>query len=393
MKNQSWRSFYLISLALCMGTIGTALPSPLYPLYQQLWQLLPSHISYIFIAYMFGCLSTLLFLGRTSNSIGIIRTLQIGLLFTITGLAISVFAYNAYILGLGRFIVGIASGLITTSAMLGLIYTIPDRFKAQAPQLSAVITGLGFGLGPITGGVIAQFSAQPLITPYLPIIFIAILSLLSLFIVKIQNFEKQPFSIAPHIELPAAEHKSKFYIASFSAFSAFATFSLFASLAPSFIKDIIPWHGPLVSGFTVSAILFASVSIQILAKSLHMQNSLRYGLYMLLLSFSLLALCLTMHWSSWFFISVLAAGMGHGLCLMGAFSLIHQMTQLENRAAVVATYLFIAYWGSILPIIAVGFLSDLGGFDLGVLTFCAIMGLLCIFLLLQFYRHFKLKTY
>jgi hypothetical protein len=73
---------------------------------------------------------------------------------------------------------------------------------------------------------------------------------------------------------------------------------------------------------------------------------------------------------------------------MAAFSLIHHMTQPENRAAVIATYLFIAYWGSILPIVMVGFISDWGGFNIGVLSFCALMGLLCIVLLQQFKRHF-----
>jgi hypothetical protein len=35
-------------------------------------------------------------------------------------------------------------------------------------------------------------------------------------------------------------------------------------------------------------------------------------------------------------------GMGHGLTLLSAFALIHHMTNVENRAAVVS-YLFIAY--------------------------------------------------
>jgi len=91
----------MISLALCMGTIGTALASPLYPIYQQLWHLLPSQITYIFVAYMFGCLATLLFFGRASNSFGFLRTLQVGLLFVITGLVLSAFASNALWLGLG----------------------------------------------------------------------------------------------------------------------------------------------------------------------------------------------------------------------------------------------------------------------------------------------------
>ncbi|OTG62653.1 MFS transporter [Acinetobacter silvestris] len=383
MTQQSWRPFIMVSLALCIGTIGTALASPLYPIYQQLWHLLPSHITYIFVSYMFGCMTTLLFLGRTSNSIGFIRTLQIGLCFAVIGLIISVFAENTYMLGFGRFIIGIASGLISTSAMLGLIYTIPDSHKQHAAQLSSIITVIGFGLGPFIGGSIAQFSAQPLVTPYLPVILGAILSLISLFYLKFLAFEKQPFSIAPHLEFPAAQYKRLFYIASFTAFAAFGSFSLFASLAPSFIKDVIPWHGPLVSGSTIACILFVSALAQFLAKSMPMHKSLNIGLILLITSYVLLTICMSMQWSWLFFISVICVGIGHGLGLLAAFALVHHMTQIENRAAIVSTYLFLAYLGTIIPIIAVGYLSDHFGLIVGVLSFCIGMGLLCIYLLLN----------
>ncbi|MEG0489118.1 MAG: MFS transporter [Acinetobacter sp.] len=388
MNQQSWRPFLMISLALCIGTIGTALASPLYPIYQQLWHLLPSQITYIFVAYMFGCLTTLLFLGRTSNSFGFIRTLQIGLFFAIIGLTLSVFASNTYYLGFGRFIIGIASGLISTSAMLGLIYTIPESHKQNAAQLSSIITVIGFGLGPFIGGAIAQFSDQPLVTPYLPVIFAAILSFISLFRIKTASFEKQPFSIAPHLELPETQFKTLFYITSFSAFCAFGSFSLFASLAPSFIKDVIPWHGPLVSGATIASILLVSASAQWFAKSLNMHKTLNLGLMFLMISYVILSICMIMHWSWLFFISVVCVGMGHGLSLLGAFALIHHMTHIENRAAVVSTYLFIAYFGTIIPIITAGYLSDHFGFMVGILGFCLGIGILCIYL---FIRHLNIK--
>lgn len=388
MNQQSWRPFLMISLALCIGTIGTALASPLYPIYQQLWHLLPSQITYIFVAYMFGCLTTLLFLGRTSNSFGFIRTLQIGLFFAIIGLTLSVFASNTYYLGFGRFIIGIASGLISTSAMLGLIYTIPESHKQNAAQLSSIITVIGFGLGPFIGGVIAQFSDQPLVTPYLPVIFAAILSFISLFRIKTASFEKQPFSIAPHLELPETQFKTLFYITSFSAFCAFGSFSLFASLAPSFIKDVIPWHGPLVSGATIASILLVSASAQWFAKSLNMHKTLNLGLMFLMISYVILSICMIMHWSWLFFISVICVGMGHGLSLLGAFALIHHMTNIENRAAVVSTYLFIAYFGTIIPIITAGYLSDHFGFMVGILGFCLGIGILCIYL---FIGHLNIK--
>ena len=388
MNQQPWRPFILVSLALCIGTIGTALASPLYPIYQQLWQLLPSHITYIFVAYMFGCLTTLLFLGRSSNSFGFIRTLQTGLFFAVIGLTLSVFASNSYFLGFGRFIIGIASGLISTSAMLGLIYTIPDSHKQNAAQLSSIITVLGFGLGPFIGGAIAQFSDDPLITPYLPVIAAAILSLLSLFSIKSLNFDRQPFSVAPHLELPKIQFKKLFYIASFTAFCAFGSFSLFASLAPSFIKNIIPWHGPLISGATIASILLVSALVQFIAKSIDIHKALNLGLILLISSYVILSICMIMHWSALFFISVICVGMGHGLSLLGAFALVHHMTNIENRAAVISTYLFIAYFGTIVPIIVAGYLSDHFGLMAGVLGFCLGVGILCIYLLMN---HLKIK--
>ena len=368
----------MVSLALCIGTAGTALASPLYPLYQQLWQLLPSQITYIFVAYMFGCLATLLFLGRISNSFGFLRTLQIGLLFVIVGLTLSAIAPTALWLALGRFIIGIASGLISTSAMLGLISTIPKQHQHNASQLSSIITVIGFGLGPFIGGLIAQFSTQPLITPYLPIIAAAILCFFGLFFVQVPVFQRQPFSIAARLEIPAAHYRSLFFIVGLTAFSAFAAFSLFASLSPSFVKDLIPWHGPLVSGSAIASILLVSALVQFSAKNLAAHQSLRWGLMTLLLSFMLLGLCMTMQWSLLFFISDILLGMGHGLSLLGAFGLIHQMTHTTNRAAVMSTYLFIGYLGTIVPIVAVGYLADHFGLNLAVLAFCIAVDLLCL---------------
>lgn len=380
--SQSWRPFIMVSLALIMGTIGTALASPLYPIYQALWRLMPSQITYIFVAYMFGCLATLLFLGRLSNSIGFLRSLQIGMGFIILGLGLSSIAANTVWLAVGRFIIGIASGLISTSAMLGLVYTIPEAYKNNAPQLSSVITVIGFGLGPFIGGVIAQFSAHPVLTPYLPVILGAIICLGGLYAIKTPSFESQPFSMAPHLELPQPQYKSLFYIAGFTAFAAFASFSLFASLAPSFVKEAIPWHGPLVSGSTIASILLVSALVQFFAKSLPSGKCLNYGLITLMMSYLLLGLCMTQHWSQLFFISDILLGIGHGLGLLGAFGLVHQMTNSNNRAAVISTYLFIGYLGTIIPIIAAGYLSDHFGLVSGVLGFCIGVGLLCLSLLL-----------
>lgn len=381
-NQQSWRPFLMVSLALCIGTMGTALASPLYPIYQQLWHLLPSHITYIFVTYMLGCLATLLFLGRTSNSIGFLKTLELGLVIITLGLLLSMFANNVLWLSLGRFIIGIASGLMTTSALIGLMWSIPESHKSHAPQLSSVITAVGFGLGPLVGGLIAQFSATPLFTPYIPIIVGAMLCFVGLLRLPQPEFSAQAFSIAPHLERPEAQFHVEFYITGLTAFCAFAAFSLFASLSPSFVQFIIPWHGPLVSGLAITCILLISAMVQYFSRSIPARKCLNYGLYTLLFSLLILGLCIYLHWSFLFFISDVLVGVGHGLALIGAFGLIHAMTNLHNRAAVMSTYLFVAYLGTILPILAVGYLADHFGLTASVLSFCAAFCLLCLYLLI-----------
>lgn len=371
-----WRPFILVSLALCIGTIGTALASPLYPIYQQLWQLMPSDITLIFVSYMFGCLTTLLFLGRTSNTIGYIKTMQVGLVFIIIGLVFSIFASNAVWLCIGRFIIGIASGLMTTSALLGLIQTVPESHKHIAPQLSSIITAIGFGLGPLIGGLIAQFSEAPLVTPYIPVVIGSVFCLISLFFLKADHFKAQAFSFAPKLLRPEQKHHAQFWIICLAAFCIFAAFSLFASLSPSFLKDILPWHGPLVSGIAITSILFISATVQYFSRAIKPMKSLSYGLIMGILSLVMLALCMWFKMSILFLVSDIFFGMAHGLALLGGFGLIHSMSTTDNRAAIMSTYLFVGYLGTIVPIIAVGYLADHFGLSVGVLVFCMCIGLM-----------------
>lgn len=160
----TWRPFAWVGAALCVGTMGTALASPLYPLYQALWDLQPSEITYIFIAYMAGVLVALLLLGKITTHYGFLPVLKGGLIFSIIGLIVSAWAISPFLLGLGRVTLGIASGMISTSAMLGMSQVLPTSHQAKAGQIAALMSVAGFGSGPFISGWIAQFLPYPLVT-------------------------------------------------------------------------------------------------------------------------------------------------------------------------------------------------------------------------------------
>ena len=114
-----WSPIPWVCFALCVGVMGTALISPLYALYKEAWHLQTSDISLIYVVYMAGALASLLFLGRLSNRIGFHKVMQLSLGLTLAGTALSMLAWDISSLNVARFIVGVASSLMTTSASIG----------------------------------------------------------------------------------------------------------------------------------------------------------------------------------------------------------------------------------------------------------------------------------
>lgn len=112
--------FAWVSFAMIVGVMGTALISPLYALYKEAWQLQASDISMIYTVYMGGALCSLLFLGRLPDRAGFKTVMQAGLVLTLIGTLISMLAWNMSSLIVGRFIVGVASSMMTTSATMGM---------------------------------------------------------------------------------------------------------------------------------------------------------------------------------------------------------------------------------------------------------------------------------
>lgn len=163
--------YCIISFALCLAALSTALASPLYAIYEQEWGVSTSQIGYIFISYMLGVVFSLLFLNKLNAIYHYKNVILVSLALTILGLMLSALASSVWLLGFSRFLIGIASGLITTAAMVGLKDQYPFRNKALAEKLTSIITVLGFGLGPLVGGILADHTVRPLADPYWIIIF------------------------------------------------------------------------------------------------------------------------------------------------------------------------------------------------------------------------------
>jgi MFS family permease len=375
--------FAWVCYSMCVGVMGTALASPLYPLYQAAWNLRPSDITHIFVVYMFGVLASLLFLGRTTARFGFLPILRTGLVLVTAGVALSAVAGNVPVFMLARLVIGLASGMITTSAAVGMMQWSPVADARRTTALTTVAMTLGFGLGPLLGGVIAQWVPHPLVSAYVPTLVMGAVAVWALFRLRDESRDAQaaPSTAGlaqwlPRITLPQRERRRHFWVASLGAFSAFGMFSLFASLAPSFMTDFVPWHGPAVSGLTIASILFLSSIFQFSVRSWRTKQVVVVSGVALVACNLLLVWTATSRTALLFAASVVVTAYGHGLANVGGMGVIGKLTRPSERAGLLSSYMIVGYLGTIVPILAMGWLSDRVGLNRALVFFSTAMAVL-----------------
>lgn len=374
--------------------MGTALASPLYPLYQAEWQLLPSHITQVFVLYMVSALTSLMLLGSITSRYGFFQVLRAGVMLMTAGVLLSALSWNVQVFGASRILIGLASGMITTSASIGLTQLNTSGDTQRAAATTSLMIAFGFGLGPIVGGLVAQWAPWPLRTAYVPSLLLGMAAVYALFHVRLPAHAlpapvATPFSwrdMLPKLTFPERAVLRPYWLASMGAFCAFGMFSLFASLAPSFMEKMVPWHGPAISGPSIGLILFLSAAVQFAAKGFATKRVLITG-YIALAVCNLLLMANVFAGSGLvFLLCVLATALGHGLCNLGGISVVNKLAQPHNRAGLLATYLIIGYVGTILPILGIGWLSDHMGLPRALLVFCSTFAVLAAVLAVATWR-------
>ncbi|PLC50724.1 hypothetical protein CR159_06920 [Pollutimonas subterranea] len=373
---QRWGGFLAVSFALGLGFATSSLPTPLYPLYQSQWQLLPSALTYIYAFYMVGVLFALLCFGRLSDTIGRYHSVCLSLVLISGGLVLSGVASSINTLLLARAIIGFANGLLTTAGALALVDAHPDKDRRIASVTTSGAIAVGVGLGPLLGGLLAQTGFAPLRLSYF---VVAALALGNLYLtwrcrdaIRQQPGIRTRLSIAPKLALPGPSTRTAFLLASISSFLMFSSGSLLASLIPSFLYDLLPWKGPAVPGLAFLILSIAAATTQFSQRNLNPVKGLIAGLITLILFLVAVSVGITTGSVLAFAVCMVLAGVGQGLCFMSATMIAAQSADEHRRSANMATYFSIAYIGATIPVIVVGRMADYWGMTTAILAFCAI---------------------
>lgn len=361
---QDWGGFAFLVLTVAFCFAVSSVPTPLFPLYIQAWQAPPSAIGDVFAIYMASVLFTLLCLGRVSDTFGRLRVVLFALGCVMAGLVLSALSVNITMLLAARVITGLGNGLLTTAATLALIEAHPSHDKRIASIAMAAGIAVGFGLGPLLGGLAAQADFHPLFMAYVPVFVMIVVCFVGIWryarsVGGETASARRPLSIRPELSMPGGAGRKPFTLACLGGFANYATGCCYFSLLPALMFRALPWKGPLVMGLAFLPMAFICLFIQMSQRNVSPFRGLGLGL----LAHVMAALCmvaglLPMGTPLAFFVGVIFLSIGQGYSFMCSATIANLSADPSRRAANMSTYFLSAYLGASLPPIIVGRVAD-----------------------------------
>src|ERR1700683_4598902 len=163
--------FWLAGYVFAITIAFSAVPAPLYILYQARDHFGPLLVTIIFSVYALGVAASLFLVGHVSDWLGRRRILLLAIATNMaSGLAFLLWPAVPGLI-IGRIISGVSIGMLTATATAYLselhAEARPGAPRTRAEIVAAAASLGGLGLGPLVAGFLAQYAGAPLVVPYL----------------------------------------------------------------------------------------------------------------------------------------------------------------------------------------------------------------------------------
>jgi MFS family permease len=373
------RGFWLVAFAFCVTMAFSAVPAPLYVLYQARDGFGPLMVTVVFAAYAVGVLASLFLAGHVSDWLGRRPVAALAVAVNVlSGLAFLLWPTVPGLL-LGRVVSGISIGMLTATATAYLSEL--DRGPADArpgpPGRRAEITATaanlgGLGLGPLAAGLLAQYAGHPLVLPYLAFEALMLAGLAALAVVPetVQRPPRRPRYRPQRVSVPA-DQRPLFFAAGGAAATTFALFGLFTSLAPGFLAGTLHDRSHALAGAAAFAVFGAAAAAQITVTRVPLRRQLAGGLAVLVAGLGLITAAVWLGSLALLLAGGVAAGGGAGAAFKGSVATVLRIAPPAVRGEALAGLFLAAYIGLTVPVVALGVATQLLSARYAVLGFAA----------------------
>ena len=365
-----------IGYAFLVTMVGTTLPTPLYPIYEQRFGFGELMVTVIFATYAVGVIAGLVLTGRLSDEIGRRRVLLFGLVCAAASTVLFLVAQDVPLLLVGRLLSGLSAGAFAGTATATLIDLAPESKRDTAAAIAVAVTLGGLGLGPLLAGALAETGTLPLRLPYWTHLALLVPAALGVLMapetVRVSDHPR----FAPQRLAVPGEVRGTFIRAGIGGFCAFAFAGLFGSVGPSFLARFLGYPSHLLAGAMVCALFVASVLGQFAVVRVRERTALVGGDCATVFAALLTIVALEVESLPLLIVAGCAAGLGQGLAMGGGVAALAVETPPERRGEVNATFYVVLYTGLVIPVVGVGVLSQPAGLRTAGVALGAIMAVL-----------------
>jgi MFS family permease len=356
-------AFWVVAAAFCLNLAFSAVPTPLYVIYQQRDHFSTLMITVVYAVYAIGVIASLFLGGHVSDWVGRRRVLAPALAVNVASAVLFIAFPSLAGLIIARVVSGVSIGLTTgtaTAYLAELHLGAGGSPTGRRPQVVATAANLGgIGVGPLAAGLLAQFLPAPLVIPY--VVFGGLLLLFALLILVAPETAKRPdplpswrpqrVAIPPHA-------RGTFFAATAAGAAAFAVFGVFNSLMPAFLAGTMHETSYAVAGAVAFSAFAAGAVAQIALATTSTATTLKASVPVLFAGLALFTVGMWLPSLPMFVIGGIVTGAGGGLVFRGSLVAAASTAPPESRAEVLAGFFLGSYIGLSAPVIALGVATE-----------------------------------
>jgi MFS family permease len=354
-------SFWIVGYAFAVTMAFSAVPTPLYVLYQARDHFSTFMITVIFAAYAVGVVASLFLAGHLSDWVGRRRMVLLAIVTNmVSGLLFLLWPATAGLI-VARVVSGVSIGMLTATATayLGELHAAarPGSGTTRSEIVATAANLGGIGLGPLLAGLLAQYAGHALVIPYLVSEALMLAGALALAAApetaNVLRGAERPAYRPQRVSVPEA-HRPHFFAAAVAGGAVFALFGVFTSVTPSLLAGVLHNDSHAIAGVVAFAAFGAAAAAQVLFSRASRRTQVGLGLAAVLVG---LALVTASVWLPSFWLLLvggIVAGAGAGTAFRGLVATVIAITPASARGEGLAGLFLGSYVGLAIPVVGLG---------------------------------------
>ncbi|QUS35784.1 MFS transporter [Falsirhodobacter algicola] len=352
MRHASLRAMTVYgTLTAVVFALGASVPTPLYPLYQRVYGLVPFQVTALFAIYVVALLIALLTAGRLSNHLGRKPVIAGALLLNLAALAIFLAADSYQGLLLARVVQGLAMGIAVPTCGAAIVDADPER----GPVLNSVVPFLGMSFGALSTGLLVSLAPHPMALPYVAIGIFSVLSLLALVRMP-ETCPRHPGALAslrPSLGVPRAA-RAQFIRYLPPVLTGWAIGGLYMSLMPTLLNRALHTESQMVTGVIVCVLMGSAAVAVMVGRTRPASRMMLAGAVAQMLGIPLTLAGMELGQGPLMFLGTMIVGTGQGLVFSSILRLLLPLAEGQERASMLATFFALSYTAFAAPAVLAG---------------------------------------